>query len=79
MQLLKKPKKQRIKNAGNAAGNLTNAAIAGGGTGALLGLIANPAGANAGKFHRKAALAGAGIYAGASAVKGLVKSKKNKM
>ena len=76
MQLLTKPRKQKIKKAANGAGKLTNAAIAGGGTGALVGLIAKPNGANAGTIQRRAALAGASIYAGASAAKSLMKRKK---
>lgn len=76
MQLLTKPRKQKIKKATNGAGKLTNAAIAGGGTGALVGLIAKP---SSGKFQQRAALAGAGIYAGASAAKSLMKRKKKNM
>ena len=72
MQLLK-PKQPKIKKIKNTAGNLTNAAIAGGGTGALLGLIAKP---NSGGFQRKVAVGGAALYAGASAVKSLRNRKK---
>lgn len=73
MQLLKSPKVKKIKN---NAGKLTNAAIAGGGTGALVGLLAKP---SVPKFQKNAALAGAGIYAGASAIKSLTKRKKKIM
>lgn len=76
MQLLTKPRKQKIKNAVNNAGKLTNAAIAGGGTGALVGLIAKPSGKGAGAFQRKVALGGAALYAGTSAAKSLMKRKK---
>ena len=72
MQLLK-PKQPKIKKIKNAASNLTNAAIAGGGTGALVGLIAKP---NSGPIQRKVALGGAALYAGASAVKSLRNRKK---
>lgn len=76
MQLLTKPRQQKIKNAANTAGKLTNAAIAGGGTGALVGLIAKP---KSGTFQKKAALVGAGLYAGASAAKSLLTRKKKNM
>jgi len=76
MQLLNKPRKQKLKNAATGVGKLTNAAIAGGGTGALIGLIAKPTGKMAGAFQRKAALGGAALYAGASAAKSLLKRKK---
>ena len=73
MQLLTKPRKQNLKTAANVTGKLTNAAITGGGTGALVGLLAKP---KDGSFQKKAALVGAGAYAGASAIKGLMKRKK---
>lgn len=76
MNLLTKPRKQKIKNVASGAGKLTNAAIAGGGTGALVGLIAKPTGKTAGTFQRKVALGGAALYAGASAAKSLMKRKK---
>lgn len=76
MQLLTKPRKQKIKNAANSAGKLTNAAIAGGGTGALVGLIAKP---DKPLFQKKIALAGAGLYAAGSAAKSLMKRKKKNM
>lgn len=72
MQLLK-PKQSKIKKIKNTASDLTNAAIAGGGTGALLGLIAKPLKPLA---QRKIAVAGAGIGAGISAVKSLRNRKK---
>lgn len=78
MQLLK-PKQSKIKKIKNTAGKLTNAAIAGGGTGALVGLIAKPTGQTAGTFQRKVALGGAALYAGASAAKSLMKRKKKNM
>lgn len=76
MQLLTKPRKQKIKNAASGAGKLTNAAIAGGGTGALVGLIAKP---KDGLLQKKVALGGAALYAGASAAKSLMKRKKKNM
>lgn len=79
MQLLNQPKKQKIKNVATGVGKLTNAAIAGGGTGALVGLIAKPSGVGAGAFQRKAALVGAGLYAAGSAAKSLLTRKKKNM
>lgn len=73
MQLLTKPRKQKLNNIASGAGKLTNAAIAGGGTGALVGLLHKP---KDGAFQKKAALAGAGIYAAASGIKSLMKRKK---
>ena len=72
MQLLK-PKPSKVKKIKNTAGNLTNAAIAGGGTGALVGLLAKP---KEGAFQKKVALGGAALYAGASALKSLRNRKK---
>lgn len=73
MQLLKQPKVKKIKN---TIGTLTNSAIAGGGTGALVGLLVKP---TVGDFQKKAALAGAGLYAGTNIAKSLLKRKKNKL
>ena len=78
MQLLTKPKKQKLNKISSGASKLTNAAIAGGGTGALVGLLAKPTGQMAGAFQRKTALAGAALYAGASAIKSL-RNRKKKM
>lgn len=73
MQLLTKPRKQKLNNMANGFGKIGNAAIAGGGTGALVGLLAKP---TVGGFQKKTALAGAALYAGASAAKSLMKRKK---
>ena len=76
MQLLTKPKKQKLNKISSGASNLTNAAIAGGGTGALVGLIAKP---DKPLFQKKIALGGAALYAGASAAKSLMNRKKKTM
>lgn len=76
MQLLTKPRKQKLQNTASNVGKLANTAITGGGTGALVGLLAKP---KDGAFQRKAALVGAGLYTGVSATKSLLTRKKKNM
>lgn len=76
MQLLTKPKNFKTQGIKKTASKLTNAAISGGGTAALVGLIAKPLKPLA---QRNIALAGAGIGAGMSAINSLKNRKKKNM